>query len=80
MKRNEDFKFVEKVVEGASMIGCCLGMGSKLMANRTIDKWKVRHVGNGYLQMPRDYNDITSPVIDSASIRLALALAAKYDL
>ena len=29
---------------------------------------------------PGDYNEITSPVIDSASIRLALGLAAEYDL
>jgi len=80
MESQEDFKFVEKVAKGASMIGCHLGMGSKLMANRMIDKWKVRLVGNGYLHMARDGNAIISPVIDSASIRLALALAAKYDL
>jgi len=31
------------------------------------------------LQKPGDNNDITSPVIDSAWIRLALSLAAKHD-
>jgi hypothetical protein len=50
------------------------------MANGTIDKWKVRLVGNGDIQKPRDYNDISSTVIDSASIRLALGIAAKHDL
>jgi hypothetical protein len=49
------------------------------MANRTIDKWKVRLVSRGDLQKPGDFNDITSPVIDSASIRHALGLAAKND-
>ena len=50
------------------------------MANGTIDKWKVQLVSRGDLQKPGDYKDITSPVIDSASIQLALGLAAKHDL
>jgi hypothetical protein len=80
MESHEVFTFVEKVPEVASMIGRCWVMGRKLMANGTIDKWKVRLVGRGDLQQPGDYNDITSPVIDLASIWLALALAAKHDL
>jgi hypothetical protein len=80
MESHEVFTFVDKVPEGASMIGSRWGIGRKLMANGTIDKWKVRLVGRGDLQKPGDYNDITSPVIDSASIRLALGLAAKHDL
>jgi len=80
MESHEVFTFVEKVPEGASMIGSRWVMGRKLMANGTIDRWKVRHVGRGDLQKPGDYNDITSPVIDSASIRLALSLAAKHDV
>jgi len=55
-------------------------MGRKLMANGTIDKWKVRIVGRGDLQKPGDCNDITSPVIDSSAIQLALGLAVKHDL
>jgi len=74
------FTFVEQVPEGATMIGSRWVMGRKLMANGTIDKWKVRLVGHGNLQKPRNNNDITSPVIDSASIRLALGLAAKQDI
>jgi hypothetical protein len=50
------------------------------MANGTIDKWKVRLVGWGDLQKPGDYNDITSPVIDSALIRLAPGLAGRMYL
>jgi len=80
MESHEVFTFVEKVPEGASMIGSHWVMGRKLMANGTIDKWKVRLVSRGDLQKPGDYNDITSPVIDSAWIWLALGLAAKHDL
>jgi hypothetical protein len=80
MEGHKVFTFIEKGPEGASMIGSRWVMGRKLMANGTIDKWKVRLVGRGDLQKPGDYNDITSPVIDSASIRLPLGLAAKHDL
>jgi hypothetical protein len=55
-------------------------MGTKAMANGTIVKWNVRLVGCGHCPMPGDYNNITSPVIDSASIQLALGIAAKNDL
>jgi len=48
------------------------------MANGTIYKRKVRHVGCGDLQKPGDYNDITFPVNVSASIPLALGRAAKH--
>jgi hypothetical protein len=55
-------------------------MGRKLMPNGKIDKWKLRLVGRGDLQKPSDDNDITSAVIDSAMIRLALGRATNYDL
>jgi len=80
MESHEVFTFIEKVPDGASMIGSRWVMGRKLMANVTIDKWKVRLVGHGDHQKPPDFNDITSAVIDSASIRLAVGLAAKHDL
>ena len=80
MESYEIFTSVEKVPEGASMIGSRWVMGRNLLANGTSDKWKVQLVGRGDLQMPGDYNDIISPVIDSASIRLALGLAARHDL
>jgi hypothetical protein len=80
MEDHEVFTFVEKVPEGASMIQSRWVMGRKLLANGQIDKWKVRLVGRGDQQKPGDYNDITSPVIDSTSTRLALGLAAKLDL
>jgi hypothetical protein len=51
-----------------------------LVANGTIDKWKVRLVGHGDLQKPGNNNHITSPVIYSTSTRHALGLAAKHDL
>ena len=80
MESHDVFTFVEKVLEGASMNGSRWGMGRKLIANGTIDKWKVQLVGRSDLQKPGDYNDITSPVIHSALIRLALGFAAKHDL
>jgi len=41
MESHKVFTLVEKVPEGASMIGCRWVMGRKLMANGTMDKWKV---------------------------------------
>jgi len=80
MESHEVFTFVEKIPEGASMNGSHGVMGRKLMANARIDKWKVRLVGRGDLQKSGDCTEITSAVIDSASIRLALSLAAEHDL
>jgi hypothetical protein len=80
MESHEVFTFFQEVPECASMIGSHWVMGRKLMANGTIDKWKVRLVGRGNLQKPGDYNDITSRVIDSSLIRLALGIAGKHEL
>ena len=41
MESHEVFTFVEKVPEGARMIGTRWLMGRNLMANGTIDNWKV---------------------------------------
>ena len=78
IENHEVISFVEKVPESASMIGSRWVVGRKLMANGTIAKWKVGLIGRGDLQKPGDYNDITSPVIDSASIRLALDVAPMH--
>jgi hypothetical protein len=80
MESHEGFTLIEKVAEGASIIGSRWVMGRKLLANGTIDKWKVRVVSRGDLQNPGDYNDITSPVINWGLIRLAFGLAAKHNL
>jgi len=80
MESHEVFFFIEKVPEGASMIESRWVMGRKLMASGTIDKWKVQLVSRGDLQKPGDCKDITSPVIDLASIRLALGLAPNHNL
>jgi len=80
MESYGDSIIVQKVPSGAAMIESEWIMGKKLFANGQIDKWKVRLVCRGDLQKPGYYNQITSPVIDSASIRLALRLAAGYDL
>jgi hypothetical protein len=80
MESHGVFTFVERPPEDASMIESRWVMGRKILANGQTEKWKVRLVGRGDQQKPGDYNDITSPVIDSASVRLALSLAAKHDL
>ena len=41
MESHEVFTLVEKISEGASMIGCLWVMGSKILTNGTIGKWKV---------------------------------------
>jgi hypothetical protein len=43
-------------------------MERKPLANRQIDKVKVRLVGRGDIQESGDYNEITTPVGDLASI------------
>jgi hypothetical protein len=80
MESHGVFTFVERPPGDASMIESRWVMGRKLLANGQTEKWKVRHVGRGDQQKPGVYDDITSPVIDSASIRLALGLAAKHHL
>jgi hypothetical protein len=68
MEDHKVFTFVEKVPEGASIIQSQWVRGRKLLANGQIDKWKVRLIGHGDQQKPGDYKDITSPVINWASI------------
>jgi len=80
MESNGVFTFVERPPEDASMMESRWVMGRNLLANGQTEKWKVRLVGRGDQQKPGDYNDITSPVIDSASVRLALGLAGKHEL
>jgi hypothetical protein len=80
MESHGVFTFVKRPPGDASMIESRWVMGRKLLANGQTEKWKVRLVGHGDQQKPGDYNDITSPGIDSASVRLALGLAAKHDL
>jgi len=80
MESHGVFTFVERPPGDVSMIESRWVMGRKHLANGQTEKWKVRQVGRGDEQKPGDYNDITSPVIDSASGRLALGIAAKHDL
>jgi hypothetical protein len=80
MESHGVFTFVKRPPGDASMIESRWVMSRKLLANGQTEKWKVRLVGRGDQQKPGDYNDITSPVIDSASVLLALGLAAKHEL
>jgi len=57
---------VERPPGDGSMIESQWVMGRKLLADVQTEKLKVRLDGCGDLQKPGDYNDITSPVIDSA--------------
>jgi hypothetical protein len=80
MESHGMFTFVERPPGDASMIESQWVMGRKLLANGQTDKWKVRLVGRGDQQRPGDYHAITSPLIDSASVQLALSLAAQHDV
>jgi len=80
MESHGVFTFVERPPGDASMIESRWVFGRKLLASVQTERWKVRLVGRGDQQKPGDYNDITSPVIDSAPVRLALGIAAKHDL
>jgi len=80
MESHGVFPFVERPAGDASMIESRWVMGTKLLANGQTEQWKVRLVGRGDQQKPGDGNDITSPVIDSASVQLALGLPAKHNL
>jgi hypothetical protein len=80
MESHEVFTLVEKVPEGANRNENDWVMGRKQLANRTIDNWNVRLVGRSDLFKPSHYDDNTSPVNDSASIRLALGTGAMHDL
>jgi hypothetical protein len=71
---------VERSPGDASMIKSRWVMCRELLANGHTEKWKVRRVGHGDQQKLGDYNEITSPIIDSVSVRLALGFAAKRDL
>jgi hypothetical protein len=55
-------------------------LGRKFPGNGWTEKWTVRLVGHGEQQSPGDYDDITSAVIESASVRLDLGLAANQNL
>jgi hypothetical protein len=80
METYECFSLVDNIRAGAVVIGRRWVMGTKRMANGKIDQWKVRLVSRGDHRMHGDYNDIIVEVIDSASIRFALGLAAKHIL
>jgi len=78
-RSHEVLTFVMKLPEGANMNPSRWVVGRKLMAYWSIDKWTVRLVGRSDLTKLGDDNNITSPVIDSDSIRLAFLGCTLHD-
>lgn len=45
------------------------------------DRWKARLVAKGYTQVPGiNFNEVFSPIVKHASIRIMLALVTQFDL
>jgi hypothetical protein len=76
MECHRVFACVERPPEDARMIESRCVMRWKHLADDQTERRNVRLVGHGDHQTLGDYNDSTSPVIDSASVRLILGLGA----
>ena len=69
------------VPTGRKAIKCKWVFKTKLKSDGTVERYKARLVAKGCSQKPGiDYEETYSPVVRYTSIRLLMALAAKYDL
>ncbi len=72
---------VVKIPKGVKPITSKAVMRLKFDKNGNIERWKIRLVARGFTQKEGvDYDEIFAPVANLESIRIILALAAKYDL
>jgi len=77
---NQTWTFSD-VPAGRKAIKCKWVFKTKLKADGTVERYKARLVAKGCSQKPGiDYEETYSPVVRYTSIRLLMALAAKYDL
>src|ERR1043165_4987933 len=77
---NQTWTFSD-VPAGRKAIKCKWVFKTKLKVDGTVERYKARLVAKGCSQKPGiDYEETYSPVVRYTSIRLLIALAAKYEL
>jgi hypothetical protein len=77
---NDTWDVVDKP-DHAKVVGCRTVLRNKYAANGTLDRRKARVVTKGFTQRPGiDFHDTFAPVAPLSSLRLLVALAAKYNL
>jgi transposase InsO family protein len=73
----------EELPQGTTIIRSRWLLSKKFKATGEIDKYKARLIAQGFTQkegLDFDANAISSPVVDSSTIRLCLGLAAQHNL
>jgi hypothetical protein len=77
---NDTWDVVDKPVH-AKVVGCRTVLRNKYAADGTLDRRKARVVAKGFTQRPGiDFHDTFAPVARLSSLRLLVALAARYNL
>ncbi|KAJ3631838.1 hypothetical protein MTP99_012944 [Tenebrio molitor] len=77
---NDTWDVVDKP-DHAKVVGCRTVLRNKYAADGTLDRRKARVVAKGFTQRPGiDFHDTFAPVARLSSLRLLVALAAKYNL
>jgi hypothetical protein len=75
---NDTWDVVDKP-DHAKVVGCRTVLRNKYAADGTLDRRKARVVAKGFTQRPGiDFHDTFAPVARLSSLRLLMALAAKY--
>jgi hypothetical protein len=63
-----------------NIVGCKWVFRLKRKANGSVEKYKVRLIARGFMQIHGvDYFDTYSPIAKLSSFRMLLAMAAHYD-
>jgi hypothetical protein len=77
---NDTWDVVDKP-DHAKVVGCRTVLRNKYAADGTLGRRKARIVAKGFTQRPGiDFHDTFAPVARLSSLRLLVALAAKYNL
>ncbi|KAI5312501.1 hypothetical protein L3X38_041674 [Prunus dulcis] len=80
MSKNDVWKLVD-LTQGCKPIGCKWVYKTKRNSKGQIDRYKARLVAKGFTQQEGvDYNETFSPVSTKDSLRVIMALVARFDL